>query len=67
VNAAGYAGLVVQKAIALGVLWGIWRFYSTVGGLSRDPWRLVVPAVAAVRGAVPPGPGSGFLLVGVHT
>jgi len=51
VNAAGYAGLVVQKALALGVLWGIWRFYPTVGGLSRDPWRLVVPAVAAVRGA----------------
>ena len=51
VNAAGYAGLVVQKALALGILWGIWRFYPTVGGMSRHPWRLVVPAIAAVRGA----------------
>lgn len=51
VNTAGYAGLVVQKALAVGVLWAIWRYYPAVGGLSRDPWRLVVPAIAAVRGA----------------
>ena len=51
VNTAGYAGLVVQKALAVGILWAIWRYYPTVGGLSRDPWRLVVPAIAAVRGA----------------
>lgn len=50
VNTAGYAGLVVQKALAVGLLWAIWRYYPTVGGLSRDPWRLVVPAIAAARG-----------------
>jgi hypothetical protein len=47
---AGYAGLVVQKALAVGILWAIWRYYPTVGDLSPDPWRLVVPAIAAARG-----------------
>ncbi|MEF8852346.1 MAG: hypothetical protein V5A28_08005 [Haloarculaceae archaeon] len=51
VDTAGYAGLVVQKALAVGILWAVWRYYPTVGGLSKDPWRLVVPAIAAVRGA----------------
>jgi|GEM_PF-1464176 len=46
----GYAGLVVQKGLAVGLLVGIWRYYPTVGDLSRDPWRLVVPTVAAARG-----------------
>jgi len=46
----GYAGLVVQKSLAVGLLAGIWRYYPTVGGHSRDPWRLVVPTVAAARG-----------------
>ena len=47
---AGYAGLVVQKVLAVGLLWLIWRYYPTVGGLSKDPWRLIVPGIAAVRG-----------------
>jgi GNAT superfamily N-acetyltransferase len=46
----GYAGLVVQKGLAVALLVGIWRYYPTVGGRSRDPWRLVVPTVAAARG-----------------
>lgn len=46
----GYAGLVVQKGLAVGLLALIWRFYPSVGGRSADPWRLVVPAIAAVRG-----------------
>jgi hypothetical protein len=50
VNTAGYAGLVAQKVLAIGLLWAIWRYYPTVGELSRDPWRLIVPAIAAVRG-----------------
>jgi len=46
----GYAGLVVQKGLAVAVLVGIWRYYPTVGDRSRDPWRLIVPTVAAARG-----------------
>jgi len=46
----GYAGLVVQKGLAVALLAGVWRYYPTVGGHSRDPWRLVVPTVAAARG-----------------
>ena len=46
----GYPGLAVQKGLVVAVLAGVWRHYPTVGGLSADPWRLVVPAVAAVRG-----------------
>ncbi|WP_135364987.1 hypothetical protein [Halosimplex halophilum] len=46
----GYAGLVVQKSLAVALLAGIWRYYPTVGDMPRDPWRLVVPTVAAARG-----------------
>jgi hypothetical protein len=48
---AGYAGLVVHKTIVLGVLGVLWQYYPTVGGLSPDPWRLVVPILAGTRGA----------------
>lgn len=48
---AGYAGLVVQKTLVLGVLAALWRYYPTVGDLSPDPWRLIVPILAATRGA----------------
>jgi hypothetical protein len=48
---AGYAGLVVHKAIVLGVLAALWQYYPTVGGLSPDPWRLIVPILAGTRGA----------------
>lgn len=50
-RAAGYAGLVVHKTIVLGVLAALWHHYPTVGGLSPDPWRLIVPVLAATRGA----------------
>jgi len=50
VGVAGYAGLVVQKALAVGILWAVWRYYPTVGDFSPDPWRLIVPAIAAFRG-----------------
>ncbi|WP_123535563.1 hypothetical protein [Halosimplex salinum] len=46
----GYAGLVVQKGAAITLLALVWRYYPTVGGLSADPWRLVVPTLAAARG-----------------
>ncbi|QPV61225.1 hypothetical protein I7X12_10610 [Halosimplex litoreum] len=46
----GYPGLVVQKGLAVALLVGIWRYYPTVGDASRDPWRLVVPTIAAARG-----------------
>jgi hypothetical protein len=54
---AGYVGLAVHKALVFLVLAALWRYYPTVGAFSPDPWRLVVPALAATRGAY---------LVGLH-
>jgi hypothetical protein len=48
--AGGYMGLVVQKLLALAVLWVIWRYYPAVGSASPDPWRLIVPAIPFLRG-----------------
>lgn len=50
IETLGYPGLVVQKALAAGLLVGCWRYYPTVGEFSADPWRLVVPTIAAARG-----------------
>lgn len=50
VDAAGYAGLVLQKSVVLGVLVAAWRTFPTVGNWSPDPWRIVVPATAATVG-----------------
>ncbi|MFB6139707.1 MAG: hypothetical protein ABEJ26_04650 [Halosimplex sp.] len=49
-EALGYPGLAVQKALAVAALVAVWRHYPTVGGRSADPWRLMVPTVAAARG-----------------
>ncbi|MFB6152294.1 MAG: hypothetical protein ABEJ40_10865 [Haloarculaceae archaeon] len=50
VDAFGYLGLVLQKALALAVLWLLWRYYPAVGVDSPDPWRLVVPLIPFLRG-----------------
>jgi hypothetical protein len=47
----GYAGLVVQKELALGLVAVVWTYYPTIGDISPDPWRLVVPAILVARGA----------------
>lgn len=47
----GYLGLVVNKALVIGLCWAVWRFYPSVGGIGPDPFRLVVPALLAARGA----------------
>lgn len=46
----GYPGLAVQKGLAVGLLAVLWRYYPTVGDVSADPWRLMVPTIAAARG-----------------
>jgi hypothetical protein len=50
VNALGYPGLLVQKALALAVLAGMWKYYPAIGVDSPDPWRLIVPAIPFLRG-----------------
>jgi len=50
IDVLGYPGLAVQKGIAVALLALIWRYYPTVGTLPADPWRLVVPTIAAARG-----------------
>lgn len=57
VDALGYVGLVVQKALVLVVLGLLWRYYPAIGVDSPDPWRLVVPAIPVLRG---------IQLVGIH-
>lgn len=51
-GAAGEAlGLVGLKAAVLSTVAAVWAGWPRVGGLDPRPWRTVVPAVAAVRGA----------------
>lgn len=50
-KALGYLGLVLNKALVLGVCWLFWRGYPSVGGIGPDPYRMVIPALLAVRGA----------------
>lgn len=49
-EALGYAGLVLNKALVIGLCWLVWRFYPSVGGIGPDPFRLAVPALLAARG-----------------
>lgn len=50
VDALGYVGLVVQKALVLVILGLFWKYYPAIGVESPDPWRLVVPAIPVLRG-----------------
>jgi len=46
----GYAGLIFHKMLIIGVLAALWHYFPTVSDLSPDPWRLIIPALATIRG-----------------